>query len=213
MKIIILGGRGHAEVIADALLCRVALGEKFEIVGFLDDDPAIKGRMQTGGTILGSIGDLDNYDYDAIIVGIGNNRIRMELFGKFLSHGKTFVTVIHPSAIVAHNVSIGIGTVVHAGAVVNTSSRIGDNAIINTGATVDHHATIGSHVHVGPGARLGGTVTIEEGAFLGVGCSVIPNRTIGAWATVGAGATVIRDIPPGVTAVGTPAKPIVKGHE
>jgi acetyltransferase-like isoleucine patch superfamily enzyme len=61
---------------------------------------------------------------------------------------------------------------------------------------------------LGPHALSQGRVTVQEGANLGVGVSVAPGVVIGAWSTVGAGAVVIRDVEPGSTVVGVPARPI-----
>lgn len=43
-------------------------------------------------------------------------------------------------------------------------------------------------------------------AFICAGATIIPNLTIGRNVIVGAGSTVIRDVPDGVTVVGSPAK-------
>jgi sugar O-acyltransferase (sialic acid O-acetyltransferase NeuD family) len=206
MKVIILGGGGHAQVIADALLSRAHLGEKFQLIGFLDDDMSLKGKILLGAPVLGRIDELDAYQYDALIVGIGNNRIRTSIFNRLQAKEVKFLSVIHQSAVVARDVVIGDGTVVFGGVVINTGSVIGTNVIINTGATVDHHANIGAHAHIAPGVHLGGTVTIGEGTFLGIGSCVTPNRTIGSWSTIGAGAVVLNDIPSEVIAFGIPAK-------
>ena len=40
----------------------------------------------------------------------------------------------------------------------------------------------------------------------------LPGVCIGAWATVGAGASVVRDVAPGETVVGVPARPLRPGH-
>ena len=45
---------------------------------------------------------------------------------------KCIVTLIHPDAVIAEDVKIGIGTMVMAGAVINLGTRIGQGCIINT---------------------------------------------------------------------------------
>ena len=211
MKVIIIGGGGHAQVIADALLCMAERSEKIDFVGYLDDDANLKGRVQRGGSILGKIDELNRIEHDAVVIGIGSNSTRMKVFNQLQGQGVRFTTVIHPSAVIAHDVTIGQGTVIFAGTVINTGSVIGSNVIVNTGATVDHHANIGSHVHIAPGVHLGGTVTVGEGAFIGIGSNVLPNLKIGPWSTIGAGAVVVNDIPAEVTAVGIPARVIKNG--
>jgi len=211
MKVLILGGGGHAQVIADALLCMVERSEKIDIVGYLDDNLNLEGRVLRGGSIIGRLNELNQIEHDAVVIAIGHNSTRMNIFNKLQDRGASFITVIHPSAVIAHDVTIGKGTVIFAGTVINTGSVIGSNVIINTGATVDHHANIGAHAHIAPGVHLGGTVTVGEGAFLGIGSNVLPNLTIGNWSTIGAGAVVVNDIPATVTAVGIPARVIKNG--
>ena len=52
----------------------------------------------------------------------------------------------------------------------------------------------------------GEPITLEDRVWLGGGVIVLPGVTIGADTVVGAGAVVTRDLPPGVVAVGNPAR-------
>ncbi len=52
----------------------------------------------------------------------------------------------------------------------------------------------------------GEPITLEDRVWLGGGVIVLPGVTIGADTVVGAGAVVTRDLPPGVIAVGNPAR-------
>lgn len=52
------------------------------------------------------------------------------------------------------------------------------------------------------------TTTIEDGATVGSGATILGGVRIGAGATVGAGAVVTRDVEPGTTVVGNPARPL-----
>jgi acetyltransferase-like isoleucine patch superfamily enzyme len=51
---------------------------------------------------------------------------------------------------------------------------------------------------------------VGEGTHIGAGAVVLPNLKIGKWCKVGAGAVVICDIPDFTTAVGNPARILVK---
>jgi len=206
MRILILGGGGHAHVIADAILTRSAKHEGLDVVGFLDDDPGLSNQKILGKPVLGKLADLTTFSHDAVIIAIGDNETRRRLFDELSSQGETLATIIHPRATIARDVKIGHGTVALAGVVVNTGSRIGDNVILNTGCTVDHECVVKSHSHICPGAHLGGTVSIGEGAFIGIGSTIIQNKNVGDWATVGGGAAVIRDVLPRTTVVGVPAR-------
>jgi len=208
--VLIIGAGGHAQVIADILLRQYEqLGKLFPI-GYLDDDKKLWGMKFLDITVLGAIEKLPEIKHDGIVIAIGNNNTRKELARQFASSGEYFIPVIHPSAVIAPDVLLGNGIMICAGVVVNPGSVIGDHVILNTGSTIDHHNQINSYVHIAPGVHTGGEVVVEEGAFVGIGASVIPRVSIGAWSVIGAGAVVTKNIPPGVTAVGIPAKPLKK---
>lgn len=203
-RILIIGAGGHGQVIADILLCQQRAGQPILPLAFLDSDPTRHGREILGLPVLGDESQLGQIEHDAIILAIGRNAARQHLFEQFSK--EAFATAVHPSAIIAADVEIGVGSMICAGAIINTGARIGRNTIINTAATVDHHNLIGDHVHIAPGVHLGGDVRVGEGALVGIGAAVLPQSQIGAWATVGAGATVIQNIPAHTVAFGTPAK-------
>jgi sugar O-acyltransferase (sialic acid O-acetyltransferase NeuD family) len=144
--------------------------------------------------------------HDAVIIAIGNNRARARLFQQMQRRGARLAIARHPSAVIAPDVRIGPWTMICAGAIANPGSVIGASVLLNTGSTIDHHNEIGDAVHIAPGVHLGGRVVVGEGALVGIGATVMPGRTIGPWATVGAGACVTRDVPPGITVVGVPAR-------
>ena len=51
-------------------------------------------------------------------------------------------------------------------------------------------------------------IAIGDDAWLGGGSIVLPGVSVGEAAVVGAGSVVSRDVPPGVTVAGNPARPI-----
>ena len=51
-----------------------------------------------------------------------------------------------------------------------------------------------------------GRVNVGDHAFVGAGAVILPRLKIGAHAVIGAGAVVTRDVAPGSTVVGVPAR-------
>jgi UDP-N-acetylbacillosamine N-acetyltransferase len=204
-SVVIWGASGHASMVADALRQQ----GRWELAGYLDDDPRRRGELIGETPILGGREQLGRLREDGLarmILGFGDGPARLRLAERVTGIGFELVTVIHPAATVAPDVEVGVGTVIAAGAVVNPGSRIGDNVIVNTGATVDHHCVIGRGAHICPGAHLGGSVTVGELAWVGLGAAVRNQVTIGAGTTVGVGAAVVGDLPAGVVAYGVPAR-------
>ncbi|MCC7340576.1 MAG: NeuD/PglB/VioB family sugar acetyltransferase [Bryobacterales bacterium] len=142
----------------------------------------------------------------AYVCTIGDNRTRQGISAALNAEGHIAQAVRHPSAIMATSASLGAGSILMARVVVNTESRVGAGCLLNTGCVVEHHCEIGDFVHLAPGVLLGGGVKVGEGAFVGLGAMVLPGLSVGSGAVVGAGAVVIRDVAPGATVAGNPAR-------
>lgn len=209
-RIVIVGSGGHAQVVADILMRARGAGQSVEPLGYVDDDPQAAGKAFLGLAVLGGVADLSRIKHDAVIIGMTPNRARSELFARLKEQGERFAVARHPAAHIAPGVSLGPGTMICAGVVVNPMSVIGDDVILNTGCTLDHHNKIAIHAHIAPGVHTGGEVEVEEGALVGIGATVSPRCKVGSWSVVGAGAVVVKDVPPGVTVVGVPARTVEK---
>jgi sugar O-acyltransferase (sialic acid O-acetyltransferase NeuD family) len=205
-RILIVGAGGHGQVVADILSTAQEAGSPFCPIGFVDDSDQRQHQTIAGLPVLGKINQYVELRFDEVILAIGNNLTRSSLFKSFQIAGVSLAKAIHPSAVIAKNVSLGSGTVVCAGVVVNTGSSIGANVILNTACSVDHHNHVGDHVHIAPGAHTGGDVQIGNGSLIGMGAIVMPQRRVGAWSTVGAGSLVYENVMDGETVMGVPAK-------
>jgi len=64
-----------------------------------------------------------------------------------------------------------------------------------------------------PGAYLYGRIKVGDHCFLGAHCVLLPGAKVGPRSVIGSGSIVTGEIPPGVVAIGTPAKPVRKVDE
>lgn len=206
LPVFILGAGGHARVVFDVLKsCSVV------VKGFV----APKKATEIAGRVAPFIEDeaviLDQDPSQVLLANaagfLGETSRRKDLFMRYKERGYSFVTVVHPSAVISGDVELEEGCQVMAGAVVQTGSRIGANTIINTRASVDHDSLVGAHCHISPGATVCGGVTIGEHSHVGAGSTVIQKIKIGSNVLVGAGAVVVRNVESGVKVLGVPARP------
>lgn len=120
---------------------------------------------------------------------------------RVLSHFTRWMTgiEIHPGAKIGRRVFIDHGM----GVVIGETAEIGDDCTLYHGVTLGgtswnkgkRHPSLGSRVVVGAGAKILGPILIGDGA------------------KIGSNAVVVKEVPPGATAVGIPARIIEDAHE
>jgi len=196
-------GRQLAAVVVDINDCTPT----WNFIGFVDDEA--KGTTVEGYPVIGSLEWLmQQTKKPYVLCAIGDPRVRKKMVAKCDKHGISFATIIHPSVIMSKHVSVGEGTMIMPGTVITTNVRIGKHCLINSGCRIGHDTIIGDYCSCMPATAIAGDVVLSEGCYLGIGSCIINKVSIGDWSVIGAGAAVVNDIPPGVVAVGVPARPI-----
>jgi serine O-acetyltransferase len=121
-------------------------------------------------------------------------RWKFRWLARWLAHWGRWLTgiEIHPGAAIGRRVFIDHGM----GVVIGETAEIGDDTTLYHGVTLGgtswnkgkRHPTLGRNVVIGAGAKILGPILVGDGA------------------KVGSNAVVVRDVPPGATAVGIPAR-------
>ncbi|MGE5171915.1 MAG: serine O-acetyltransferase [Rudaea sp.] len=121
-------------------------------------------------------------------------RVGLRWLARWLAHWGRFATgiEIHPGALIGRRVFIDHGM----GVVIGETAEIGDDTTLYHGVTLGgtswnkgkRHPTLGRGVVIGAGAKVLGPIRVGDGA------------------KIGSNAVVVRDVPPGATAVGIPAR-------
>ena len=106
---------------------------------------------------------------------------------------------------IGRNVEIGVFTAVCAGTIDPTV--IEDDVKVDNLVHIAHNCVVEKGAMVIACAELSGSARVGQRSWVGPNASVIESRRIGEGATVGIGAVVIKDVEPGATVAGNPAKP------
>lgn len=121
--------------------------------------------------------------------------IGLKWLGRFLSHFSRLVTgiEIHPGAKIGKRVFIDHGL----GVVIGETTEIGDDCTIYQGVTLG-----GTSLYKGVKRHP----TLESGVVVSAGAKILGGFTVGKGARVGSNAVLLKEVPPGATAVGIPAR-------
>lgn len=166
---------------------------------YIADDPELEADAARCDALLARFNATRATDVDE------RRRILTELLGD-LGEG----TVIRPPLVMdyGYQTSIGPRTFINSGCVILDVARVRIGADVQVGPNVQL-LTPTHPIEAGPRRdklEAAEPITIGDNAWLGGGVIVLPGVTIGRDTVVGAGAVVTKDLPPGVVAVGNPAR-------
>jgi len=205
--LIIIGAGGTSREIADAVADINRQDERWNLIGFLDDDYAKQGTKVNGLPVLGPTGTAGNYPARFIIgiARLGDPWRRKSIFETLGLERDRYATIIHPSASVSCHAQVGAGTAILSQTVVTANTTIGDHVLIHYNVTIAHDGVIEDYVTMAPGSLIAGFVRLSAGAYIGAGASIKNDITVNQAAVVGLGSVVIRDVPANVIVAGNPA--------
>ena len=190
--IIIIGNGGHSKVLQEVILLN-----NLEIIGVTDASESKKNsnyKVYTDNQII----EIFSPEDVSLVNGVGSlpyNNSRWDVAKFFISYGYSFLSLYHPSVIIANDVHIEDGVQLMAGVILQPGVCIGENTIVNTGTIIDHDCIIGENCHIAPGSTLSGGVTIRNNTHVGTGASIMQGISIGENVIIAAGSAVYKNLP------------------
>jgi serine O-acetyltransferase len=162
-----------------------------DIDSMMARDPAARSRLEVVFCYPG---------FHAVLIyrlAHGAWRRGFHLLGRWLSHLGRFLTgiEIHPGAELGERLFIDHGMAV----VIGETAVIGNDVTLYQGVTLGGTSLKGGKRHP----------TLQDNVIVGAGAQVLGPITVGEGARIGANAVVLKDVTPGATMVGIPARPVV----
>ena len=199
MNLIIIGARAMGRE-----TCTYAQEAGMTVKGFLDSKTDALSGFTDYPPVLGAVEDYQIIDGDVFVCALGDPEFKQRYVDVIVAKGGRFISVVHPTAYVGHNVKIGDGSIICPNATITNDTILGEHVILNVGASINHDNRIGAFSTICPGCRLAGRVTIGKYVFVGTGALLIPDVSLGDNVYVAAGATVTKSFESG-RLMGVPA--------
>ncbi len=205
--LIIIGAGGFGRELWAVAREAVGYGTRFDIKGFLDARPDALDGFSGYAPIVGAPDTYAPEADDVFITALGDILARRRCVAAVEARGGRFISIIHKSAYLGPNVTVGEGALIANNVVLTADIAVGRHAAIFHNTSIGHDTALGDYSHVYAQCAIGGAVKVGEGAAIYPGARIVPRRTIGANAVVGIGSVVLRNVPAATTVFGNPASP------
>ena len=207
--LVIIGAGDFGREIANVVERINSVRSEWKLLGFIDDNKEIQGKLIDGYKVIGTSEWLNAADEEIYaICSLGVASTRKKVIAKFTNANIKWATLIDPDARLYRDSEIGKGSIICGGSILAINTKVHDHVIINLNCTLGHDDIVDDYCVINPGVNISGKVKLNKCVDMGTGAKAIQGLSVGSNTTVGAGAVVIKDLPENCVAVGAPAKPI-----
>ena len=194
LDVVIIGAGGFAREVA-ALLWECFSPDEFRLKGFLARNKQELHGFNLGATV---IGDPENYiptKNERMLLAIGDIDARRRTVAALRQHGARFLTMVHPTAVVAETAVIGTGTILYPFTTVSNGAVLADYVHLSLYASAGHDSHVGKFCLLSPYATLNGFAVLEDEVFMGSHSMVGPGYTVGKESKISANTSVLHNVP------------------
>jgi sugar O-acyltransferase (sialic acid O-acetyltransferase NeuD family) len=184
-----------------------ALGDTYELAGFVDDTPGKQGVKDTYSVF--SREAFTRFPHAKVLAVPGSPasfRMRAEIIAGLNIPEHRFATIIHPRATVSPNARIGYNSLIMAGVVITSNAEAGNHICVLPNSVIHHDVRIGDYTLIGSNVTIAGHTTIGNECYIGSGSSIINGINIGNRTLIGMAANVIRSAGDNRKLAGNPAR-------
>ena len=171
-KLLLVGAGGFGRMVAEQAMLQYDCT-------FVDDGQAV-GTEICGIPVVGGLADLPDLrkEYSLLVVGIGNNQFRAQVYEKAKALGYAFPNIVAPSAYISPFAKLGCGCVVLQNACVQNGASIGNGVLLNAGTEVHCDAAIGDYALVYANSVIRTGAVVGKQARIGSNCTICNKATV-----------------------------------
>jgi len=209
-NIVLVGAGGLGREVLFQLWEINKVDEKYNILGFVDDDENLIGTNINGIPVIGRISDLIDFSEDlCVAVCIANPAVRRYVVNLLSKNTNIrFPSIIAPDLRCSDYVRFGKGCIISFSNIITIDIKIMDFVLISNACTIGHDSVIHEFATIYNAVNISGNVKIGSCTEIGTGTKIIQGISVGDNTVLGAGSVVVHNIPHACTAVGIPARPI-----
>lgn len=205
-RLLIIGARGFGREVYCLALQSIGYGDEFTVTGFLDDKKSALDGYPGYPPIIDSVEHYVPRADDVFVCALGDVHYKHKYVGMILDKGGKFISLIHSTATISANSTLGRGCIVAPSVSISCDVTIGDFVTLQRRATLGHDAVVGNYAHLNTNSFMGGFSRLGDLSTVWTGGILLPHVTVGDRCVVGAGCVVIRNVPSDTTVYGNPAK-------
>lgn len=213
MKLAIYGTGGSGRELYEIIGMTREWNERWEEIVFIDD-------MKPEGEFLSrrmlpfdSFCKLFPVSGIEVAIAIGEPSGRKVLYERVTGAGYRLATIIHPTCALSPSAVFGQGVIVKDSVSISAGAVIKDNAYINGISMIGHDVEIGEHCQISSHAVIAGNTKVGPGVYVGISACIRDHIEIGEDAIVAMGAVVMKNVRPGRTVMGNPAREIAENKD
>lgn len=171
-KLLLVGAGGFGRMVAEQAMLQYDCT-------FVDDGQAV-GTEICGIPVVGGLTDLPELrkEYGLLVVSIGNNKFRAQVYEKANELGYSFPNIIAPSAYISPYAKIGCGCVVLQNTCVQNGASVGNGVLLNAGTEVHCDAVVGNYALVYTNSVVRTGAAVGSYARIGSNCTICNNATV-----------------------------------
>ncbi len=208
--IVIYGSGGMALEVVQLIEDMNEIEPTWNILGYIDDfrgDQKENNPIINGYKILGTNKIVKDFDQSVYwVIAVSSPKARREIHDSLEEYNLKYATLIHPTAKVSKNVTVGEGTIVSFGCILSVNVVLGSQVYLNMRTIIGHDSIIMDYSTCLINCIVAGNVLINEGVLLGSNCVIKEKNTVGRNAKISMGSAVFFQVEDDVVVMNSPPK-------